>query len=46
MINNGSCVVFAFQGREGVPAGAMGGTRISTGLRGSPTARLDAEGPR
>jgi len=36
----------AFQGRESVPAGAMGGTRISTGLRGSPTARLDAEGPR
>lgn len=35
-----------FQGRESVPAGAMGGTRIPAGLRGSPTARLDAEGPR
>lgn len=34
------------QGRESIPAGAMGGTRISTSLRGSPTARLDAEGPR
>lgn len=34
------------QGHKSIPAGAMGGTGISTGLRGSPTARLDAEGPR
>ena len=45
-LNENSKFHLLFQGRESIPAGAMGGTRISTSLRGSPTARLNAEGPR
>lgn len=33
-------------GRESLPTGAMGRTKFSTSLRGSPKAWLDVEGPR